>query len=675
MSRLRIAILGGGSAALATAFELTATPELRERFEIDLYQIGWRLGGKCASGRNRSARNRNEEHGLHVLGGFYHNVFSQLRPLYEEWATVAPETAIPFDQAFKGHNTFTLMQREADDWRAVSVALPPNDLQPGVNPESVTPAEMLSRILTWIGVALRRLSAGDAPDIWLRGVKDWEPPTPDMAHLVALADRGEALSQKLTGGLWPALGGDLRHRVHAHFDEVRAVLAGLGQGVPPLGPDWLGVVEMIAAIGGGFIADRLDLRGFDSINGFNATDWLRRHGASERAVACPLLQAGYHYSFAFENGDSKKPNIAAGVGIRGLLRMVFAYHDSVFMHMRGGMGEVFVAPYFEVLRARGVRFHFFHRVEALVPDEDRRIAEIRIRVQAHPIAGPTAYEPLFDHTPGDGARPRRCWPEAPLFDQLIDGETLQQGGNLEKWIDSAGVGSEKTLKFGEDFDLCVLGMSMGVVRETTGALAQADPAWKAMLDSAGVTPTIAAQIWRGETAASFDGAAPDGLMTAYVGPHDTWGDMSFLIDLEKANAAGERPRSLSYFCGPITPGSGPERATRPERETHLWLERYVAGLFPGLDNGEGGYRRDGEWERYVRINDDPIDLYVDSPAGSIDKRLRPDGSGFPNLLLVGDWTRNNFDCGAVETAVLSAKLCARAISGSARPIYGESDFA
>src|SRR5580693_8705150 len=224
MGRIRIAILGGGSAALATAFELTATPDLRERFEIDLYQIGWRLGGKCASGRNRSARNRNEEHGLHVLGGFYHNVFSQLRPLYEEWAAVAPETAIPFDQAFKGHDTFTLMQREADDWRAVSVALPPNDLQPGVNPESVTPAEMLSRLVTWIGGALRRLSAGEAPDIWLRGVKDWEPPTPDMAHLVALADRGEALSQKLTGGLWPALGGDLRRRVHAHFDEVRAVL-------------------------------------------------------------------------------------------------------------------------------------------------------------------------------------------------------------------------------------------------------------------------------------------------------------------------------------------------------------------------------------------------------------------------------------------------------------------
>jgi len=151
--------------------------------------------------------------------------------------------------------------------------------------------------------------------------------------------------------------------------------------------------------------------------------------------------------------------------------------------------------------------------------------------------------------------------------------------------------------------------------------------------------------------------------------------MCFLIDLETADADGERPQSLSYFCGPITPGSGPERATRPERETHLWLERYVAGLFPGLGNSEGGYRREGEWERYVRINDDPIDLYVDSPAGSIDKRLRPDGSGFPNLLLVGDWTRNNFDCGAVETAVLSAKLCARAICGSHQPIYGESDFA
>ena len=49
-----------------TAFELTATPELRARHSVTVYQLGWRLGGKGASGRNAGHGNRIEEHGLHV---------------------------------------------------------------------------------------------------------------------------------------------------------------------------------------------------------------------------------------------------------------------------------------------------------------------------------------------------------------------------------------------------------------------------------------------------------------------------------------------------------------------------------------------------------------------------------------------------------------------------------
>jgi uncharacterized protein with NAD-binding domain and iron-sulfur cluster len=673
MEKTRIAILGGGPAALAAAFELTNSPGLRGRYDIDLYQIGWRLGGKCASVRNRAARCRNEEHGLHILGGFYHNVFSQLRPLYAEWAEVAPATAIPFADAFIPHDTFTLMQRQRDSWRAVSVEMPPNDQLPGVNPPSVTPAEMLERIVSWLGQALQRLAKGEAADLWMRSVQGWNAPS-EATHLTTLAERGEALLAGFGGPVRGALG-DLAARLADHAANVQGAVQALGENAPPKGPDWLGVVELIATIARGFAADRLDVRGFDSINDLDAAAWLRKHGGSNRAVTCPLFEAGYHYSFAFENGDWTRPNIAAGVGMRGLLRMVFAYHGSVFMHMNGGMGEIIATPYFEVLQARGVRFHFFNRVEALIPGDDGRLAEIRYRVQAQTAGGPTAYQPLFDYDPGNGARHRRCWPEAPLYEQLTDAEEARRAGDLEKWIDSDGVGVEASIRVDRDFDLCILGMSMGALRETTDALGQVNPAWRAMLDSAGLIPTIAGQIWRRESAASFHGVSGDGLMTGYVAPDDTWGDMSFLTAFEQPDAAGDRPASLSYLCGPITPSSGPGRASRPARETELWLQHNAAHIFPGLDDGHGGYRLDGEMERYSRINDDPIDLYVRSPSGSIDKRLRPDESGFPNLMLVGDWTRNNFDCGAVETAVLSAKLCSRAISGSPSFIYGESDFA
>ena len=48
----KIAILGGGIGSLTTAFALTSRRNWREHYEITVYQMGWRLGGKGASGRN-----------------------------------------------------------------------------------------------------------------------------------------------------------------------------------------------------------------------------------------------------------------------------------------------------------------------------------------------------------------------------------------------------------------------------------------------------------------------------------------------------------------------------------------------------------------------------------------------------------------------------------------------
>src|SRR5207245_1556851 len=78
----RIVILGGGVASVAAAYRLVTLPNAHERFDITLYQIGWRLGGKCASGRNTRVSCRIEEHGLHVWFGCYANAFRMLRDCY-----------------------------------------------------------------------------------------------------------------------------------------------------------------------------------------------------------------------------------------------------------------------------------------------------------------------------------------------------------------------------------------------------------------------------------------------------------------------------------------------------------------------------------------------------------------------------------------------------------------
>ena len=58
--RRRVAILGGGVGAIAAAWALS-DPAARERVEITVYQLGWRLGGKGASGRNAAQAQRIEE--------------------------------------------------------------------------------------------------------------------------------------------------------------------------------------------------------------------------------------------------------------------------------------------------------------------------------------------------------------------------------------------------------------------------------------------------------------------------------------------------------------------------------------------------------------------------------------------------------------------------------------
>ena len=53
-----------------------------DRFDrITVYQRGWRLGGKGAS--SRGPNGRIEEHGLHVLLGYYDHTFDVMGRCYE----------------------------------------------------------------------------------------------------------------------------------------------------------------------------------------------------------------------------------------------------------------------------------------------------------------------------------------------------------------------------------------------------------------------------------------------------------------------------------------------------------------------------------------------------------------------------------------------------------------
>src|SRR4051794_28629288 len=157
--RRRVAILGGGAGSLAAAFELTATPQLRERYDVTVYQLGWRVGGKGASGRNAAYGQRIEEHGLHLWFGFYDNAFRLMRDAYAELGRAPGTPLASFDEAFAGCDELVFYDFVAGRWHDHSFDMPRNFLRPGDTTELPTFWEMAETACRWALEGWRALGA------------------------------------------------------------------------------------------------------------------------------------------------------------------------------------------------------------------------------------------------------------------------------------------------------------------------------------------------------------------------------------------------------------------------------------------------------------------------------------------------------------------------------------
>ncbi|HTU63752.1 MAG TPA: NAD(P)-binding protein, partial [Polyangiales bacterium] len=77
-------ILGAGPAGLATAWELSRknVEHGGGLYDITVYDMSWRPGGKCASGRTDTADRRIVQNGTHYVFGVYRNMFQMLGEAY-----------------------------------------------------------------------------------------------------------------------------------------------------------------------------------------------------------------------------------------------------------------------------------------------------------------------------------------------------------------------------------------------------------------------------------------------------------------------------------------------------------------------------------------------------------------------------------------------------------------
>jgi len=701
--RRRVAIVGGGLSGLCAAYELTRTPELAARHEVTIYQMGWRVGGKLASGRNPRADMRNEEHGLHVWFGFYDNAFRLAREVYERWQ--APPDC-PFESVWdaltpQAYAPFGV--EKGDGFEPWHYRFARNAAVPGTS-DSWTPFELLSMAVGQLRSQLPNLwgRSGIAPDdAGSQPQGRWErsPTGPLPAHAARidklLQRLGKRLGRIFEDAQAPSRAAVRSARLLARTLQRTAVpvLLAVARRRPQL-HNFACTLEFFCASVLGILDPRygvLEDLDLDRLNHLELRDWLCRHGAT-RALAddWALIRVAYDATFQYLGGDPNRPNFEAGTAVRFLLRAMFGYRNAAAFLINAGMGEAFIAPLFEVLRAQGVRFEFFHRLQTLqLNDASTRVDALVFERQAQ--VNSETYEPLVTH---GGLR---CWLTEPDWSQLVDGDVLrEQGVRFESRFGPHAAGATRKLYDGADFDEVILALPAGALRATPDAascvepLLEHQPQLRQLANSMNLTPSIAAQLWCDASTAGLGWQAPRPAMAGWASPLSVWADMTPVIQHE--GWQGTPPKSTHYLCGAWhtdlhRAAGGPEVSAQAKADAHAdtvdQLARHAVGVWPASASADGDF----DWgvlhdplgrtgpsrvhAQYVSANIEPSDLCDGAAVGT--SALRPEAheSGLTNVVLAGTWTRTSINSTCVEAATMSGLAAARVLTGPIRPIWSE----
>jgi len=712
----KIAILGGGVGSMTTAYYLSSQPGWQDNYDITVYQQGWRLGGKGASGRNAELGQRIEEHGLHIWFGFYANAFKMIKEAYASLDRPAGAPLATWRDAFKQQDYVALSEQVGEQWHNWSIVFPTLPGEPGDGSEEITLWQMAVAMAEWIKLwldGLHALAEGmDAPAAPYTG------PLPQWLHHVAAEAEGEAhelaMDLSMSAAALMALVKKQSPDASTHTPEQHAKLAGAMAGMrswlhtryAPLvdGNDDVRRLFICLDFGltvmKGTLADGVIRNGFDVINNIDFRAWLKQHGGDETyCVNAAPVRGFYDLVFAYEGGDYEKPNMEAGTMLRAMARIGLAYQGGIMFKMQAGMGDTVFTPLYQALLARGVKFEFFHKVEELVPDGDS-IASIRMTRQVA-LAG-DGYDPLVD------VKDLACWPSVPNYAQIDAAQAAllqEKNVNLESyWSDWPQLYEERfgqplparTLKRGVDFDKVVFGISIASLPALCPKLLDYSPALRTVSEQVQTVATQAYQVWLNKDLTqmgwSYQPGGQQPVLSAFTEPYDTWAPMDQLLCREDWPAAHD-PKNVSYFCSALTVASYPPASDSgfPARMagvakegalnqlgkqiSALWSAAGPAGAFPWqwlVDPQEttGPARFD---RQYWRANVDPSERYVMSVVDSTRYRLRSEQSGFRNLFLTGDWLKTGLNAGCVEAAVMAGMQASQAMSGYPAVIRGMTD--
>jgi uncharacterized protein with NAD-binding domain and iron-sulfur cluster len=634
--------------------------------------MGWRLGGKGASGRNLDPayHARIEEHGVHMWSGLYENAFRMIREVYAELGRPPDAPLATWTDAFKPHDVIALAEPWKGEWLPWVLRVPTNGEQPGDAGNDLLPSlyAVATEAVRFIVQAIQE--ARNPTGTWLSD-KTGEPVAPiDQSHPSALGRAIEEVLVFLAEGtaillrpVWELLLAGLRALLGLVWEVVKGRLDDTGTRRM-----WI-LINFAFGNLYGAVADNVLEKGFDGLDGLDYAEWLSKYLVDDGGLTrgSPWMQFLYDAEFAYDGGDVSKPNLAAGVALRTLVRMGLTWKGALIWKMQAGMGDTIFAPMYLALKKRGVKFEFFTRVEKLELSADgKRVEKVHLGRQAQ-LAAP--YDPLVE------VKGLPCWPSTTLWDQVS--LPLDHSINFED--PASPLLSSYAITQGVEFDAVVLGMPIGTLPKVAGELIAASPRWAEMVAQVKTVQTQALQLWLKPTAYSLGWKRMGRplLATFHASPLNTWADMSHLNDREAFPfQAGRFPLNLSYFCGPLQDSVDPVATNAAVVKSLLNSE--IGWLWPDAVQGNStsplkwdllvddrpvpGVGEDRVQAQYLRANYWPSERFTLSQAGKIRFRMAPGDTGFENLAIAGDWTDNGFNIGNVEATAMSGMLASLAVN-------------
>ena len=339
--------------ALTAAFQITNAAGWQDDYDVTVYQLGWRLGGKGASGRGDHGRI--EEHGLHILLGFYENAFGVLKQCYDELGRPPGTPLATWQDAFKGHDYIVLMEQLNAGWTPWAMTFPPNTDEPGTGGVLPTPWAIIEMILGW----LKQLFI-DSPRL-----PDQQKDLDDARAAAARQDDQGVVANLVAVHDW----------LHALLTDLNDV-------------DWrrdfvtvdLGLAAVKGMIADGVIWPPYDYFKLDTLD-FRA--WLSKYGAHDISVQSAYISGMYDLGFSLPG------QVGAGTALNGILRLCWTYKGARHVDDAGRDGR--------------------HDLRAALPraaEARRALRVLPARRQARAVRRQGEHRADHDRPAGDGERRR-----------------------------------------------------------------------------------------------------------------------------------------------------------------------------------------------------------------------------------------------------------------------------